>query len=95
MRLQVDSVFLYTIGRSTFHLTKADLASDSPYNTYRNKGLPPTPIDSPSLNSIIAALTPIPSKNLFYLADQHGVTYYSATYAEHARKKAMYIDSVR
>lgn len=95
MALQVDAVFLYSIGRSTFSLTKADLASDSPYNTYRNKGLPPTPIGSPSLDSIEAALSPIPSKNLFYLADQSGNTYYSRTYAEHMRKKATYIDPFR
>lgn len=92
MPLQVDAVFLYTIGRSTFSLTKKDLASDSPYNTYKIKGLPPTPIGSPSLSSIKAALTPIPSKNLFYLADRAGNTYYSRTYAEHMRKKALYID---
>jgi UPF0755 protein len=92
MPLQVDAVFLYTIGRSTFSLTKEDLASDSPYNTYKVKGLPPTPIGSPSLASIEAALTPIPSKNLFYLADRAGHTYYSRTYTEHKRKKALYID---
>lgn len=95
MPLQVDAVFLYTIGRSTFSLTKADLASDSPYNTYKVKGLPPTPIGSPSLDSIEAALDPIPSKNIFYLADRYGNTYYSRTYAEHMRKKALYVDSVR
>lgn len=95
MPLQVDAVFLYTIGRSTFSLTKEDLTSDSPYNTYKVKGLPPTPIGSPSLQSIEAALKPIPSKNLFYLADRAGNTYYSRTYAEHARKKAIYIDPYR
>lgn len=92
MALQVDAVFLYSIGKSTFQLTLADLASDSPYNTYRQKGLPPTPIGSPSLDSIEAAAKPTPNKNLFYLADRYGRTYYSRTYKEHLQKKALYID---
>lgn len=95
MALQVDAAFLYTLGKGTFQLTLADLRSDSPYNTYRRKGLPPTAIGSPSLDSIEAALDPIPSKNLFYLADSQGNTYFSKTYTEHSQKKARYIDSVR
>ena len=55
MALQVDVTFLYTIGKGTFDLTMKDLISDSPYNTYKNKGLPPTPIGSPSLDSLLAA----------------------------------------
>lgn len=95
MPLQVDAVFLYTIGKGTFQLTRKDLKSDSPYNTYVHVGLPPTPIGSPSLDSIVAALTPIESKDLFYLADRHGNTYFSKTYTEHARKKRLYVDTVR
>ena len=91
MPLQVDAVFLYTLGKGTFQLTTADLTSDSPYNTYNRKGLPPTPIGSPSMNSIMAALQPIKSSYYYYLADSHGVTHYSKTYAEHLRKKAIYI----
>lgn len=92
MALQVDAVFLYSIGKSTFDLTIADLTADSPYNTYKNKGLPPTPIGSPSLDSIEAALKPTKNSYLFYLADSSGVTHYSRTYQEHLRKKAIYID---
>ncbi|MCR4280904.1 MAG: endolytic transglycosylase MltG [Candidatus Kaiserbacteria bacterium] len=91
MLLQVDAAFLYTIGKGSYQLTTKDLTSDSPYNTYRNKGLPPGPIGSPSMSSLIAAVTPTPNKNLYYLADRSGVTYYSATYAEHLRKKRIYI----
>src|SRR6185503_16879736 len=58
MPLQVDVTFLYTIGKGTFQLTMKDLTSDSPYNTYVHKGLPPRPIGSPSLDSIEAALMP-------------------------------------
>lgn len=93
MLLQVDAAFLYTLGKGTFQLTLADLASDSPYNTYKYKGLPPTPIGSPSLASIRAAATPIEHSYLYYLADRRGVTYYSKTYDEHLRKKRLYLGS--
>jgi len=91
MLLQVDAAFLYTIGKGTYQLTTKDLQSDSPYNTYRYKGLPPSPIGSPSLNSIEAAVTPVKHKYLFYLADRTGVTHYAITYAEHLRNKSRYI----
>lgn len=93
MPLQVDVTFLYTLGKHTFLLTKADLASDSPYNTYKNKGLPPTPINSPSLDSIKAALQPTKNNYLFYLADSSGTTHYSRTYEQHLEYKRLYIDS--
>ncbi|MDO8552148.1 MAG: endolytic transglycosylase MltG [bacterium] len=92
MLLQVDAAFRYTIGKGTYQLTTEDLASDSPYNTYRNPGLPPTPIGSPSLDSILAAVTPLKHNYLYYLADRSGVTHYSKTYAEHLRYKRKYID---
>ncbi|HEY4524735.1 MAG TPA: endolytic transglycosylase MltG [Candidatus Paceibacterota bacterium] len=94
MPLQVDAVFLYSLGRTTFDLTMADLTDeDDPYNTYVHKGLPPSPIGSPSLDSIRAAIDPIESDNLFYLADRSGTTYYSKTYQEHLRKKRLYLGS--
>lgn len=93
MPLQVDVTFLYTVGKGTFDLTRKDLKSESAYNTYVNKGLPPTPIGSPSMNSLIAAVTPIKSDNLFYLADEYGVTHYSKTYQQHLIKKDAYIDN--
>lgn len=84
MPLQVDAAFLYSIGKSTPSLTKKDLRNeDDPYNTYKNKGLPPTAIGSPSISSIIAAVTPIKTDDLFYLSDASGTMYYSATYAQH------------
>jgi UPF0755 protein len=92
MLLQVDAAFLYTLGKGTYQLTRKDLAEDSPYNTYKYKGFPPTPIGSPSLDSIQAALSPIKNSYLYYLADRSGVTHYSRTYDEHLEKKALYID---
>lgn len=91
MPLQVDVTFLYTIGKGTYQLTIKDLQTDSPYNTYLNKGLPPTPIGSPSLDSLKAAVEPTKSNYLYYLADRNGTTYFSKTYAEHLRKKNLYI----
>jgi UPF0755 protein len=92
MPLQVDAVFLYINGKSTYELSIADLRqNDSPYNTYKYKGLPPGPIGSPSLESIYAALNPIPSDYLYYLADRAGNTYYARTFDEHKANKNMYI----
>jgi len=90
--LQVDAAFLYSIGRSTYTLTRANLRDESdPYNTYVHKGLPPTPIGNPGISSLTAAVTPIDQGFLFYLADRNGVTYYSKTYEEHLQKKRLYI----
>lgn len=92
MALQVDAAFLYSLGYTTFDLTKADLANkEDPYNTYANKGLPPGAIGSPSLSSLKAAVNPIDKGYLFYLADRNYITHYSKTYEEHLRLKAMYL----
>ncbi|MDO8514076.1 MAG: endolytic transglycosylase MltG [bacterium] len=90
MPLQVDVTFLYTIGRGTFQLTVKDLTSDSPYNTYNSEGLPPTPIGSPSLDSLLAAAQPIKSDYIYFLADRRGVTHYCKTYSCHIANKARY-----
>jgi len=92
MALQVDAAFIYSIGRSTFTLTTADLVNkDDPYNTYVHKGLPPGAIGSPSISSLRAAVNPIDKGYIFYLADRNYVTHYSKTYEEHLRKKALYL----
>lgn len=80
MPLQVDAVFPYIIGVNTFNLTKADLATTSPYNTYINKGLPPGPITNPSVSSILAAVTPVKTTNIFYLSDLEGKLHFCQTY---------------
>lgn len=90
MALQVDVTFLYTIGKGTFDLTRADLASDSPYNTYVNKGLPPTAIGSPSLDSLLAAAKPADTDYLFFMADLQGVTHFCKTHSCHEANKRRY-----
>jgi UPF0755 protein len=64
-------------------LTKAELARDDPYNTYRNVGLPPGPICAPSLASIEAALHPMQSDDLYFVADGTGGHSFSRTLETH------------
>ena len=91
MPLQVDAVFPYINGKNTYQLTTEDLAIDSPYNTYKYKGLPKGPISSPGLDSLKAVLTPIASPYLFYLSDKDGEMHYAKTFDEHVRNKERYL----
>lgn len=91
MPLQVDAVFKYIVGRSGLNITKADLKVDSPYNTYKNKGLPPGPINNPGLSSIVAAINPSPSPYLFYLHDKYGNIHYATNYNQHSSNARRYL----
>ena len=91
MALQVDAVFEYINGKNTFELSTEDLAIDSPYNTYTNRGLPIGPIANPGLDSIIAALDPEPSNYLFYLHDLNGNAHYSIDFEGHKANKFRYL----
>lgn len=68
MLLQIDASILYAIGHKE-KLYEKDLKTDTPYNLYLYKGLPPTPICNPSLNAIKAAYNPEESKYLYYALD--------------------------
>jgi len=81
MPLQVDAVFPYILGRNTFEVTKDDLATTSPYNTYKYKGLPPGPIDNPSMQAITAAVTPVKTTYVYYLSDLNGNLHFCVTYS--------------
>ncbi len=89
--LQVDAPFLYTLGKASSELTRKDLASNSLYNTYTHKGLPPTPISNPGLDAIKAALAPVDSPYYFYLHGSDGVVHYATTYKEHQKNIALYL----
>lgn len=91
MPLQVDVTFKYVNGKTTAQLTLADLAIDSPYNSYRYDGLPPTPIANPGLDSILATVTPKDTKYLFFLSDRYGTMHYAATFEEHKKNKNLYL----
>ena len=92
MPLQVDAVFPYIIGLNTFELSRADLNVDSPYNTYRYKGLPVGPIANPGIDSILAAVTPTENNYLFYLADHYGRTHYAVDFDGHIANRRKYLD---
>jgi len=67
-----------------------DLQVDSPYNTYRNPGLPPGPIANPGEASLRAALTPAVTDYMFFVANDAGGHFFSKTLAEHNRNVAKY-----
>ena len=84
MKLQTDPTVIYGIGKGfDGNLRKADLRKDSPYNTYMNKGLPPTPIAMPSKESLIAAVRPAQSKALYFVSKGDGTSHFSQTLGEH------------
>ena len=90
MRLQTDPTVIYAIENFDGNIRKRDLKIDSPYNTYRYKGLPPGPIASPGLKSIVAALYPTKSSNLYFVSRQDGSHQFSATLNEHNRAVQKY-----
>lgn len=86
MRLQTDPTVIYGLGESfDGNLRRRDLETEGPYNTYRIKGLPPTPIAMPGGEALHAALHPAPGKELYFVARGDGSHYFSATYEEHDR----------
>ena len=92
MKLQTDPTVIYALGENyDGNIRRRDLEFDSPYNTYRYKGLPPTPIAAPGRASIRAALQPEPGTALFFVATgENGRHYFSDTLAEHNQAVARY-----
>lgn len=94
MALQVDSSLKYVIGGGNPSLTLNELQIDSPYNTYKYRGLPPTPIGNPGLSSIRAAIYPKDSDYWFYLSDpKTKETIFSKTAEEHEAAVNKYLRS--
>ena len=89
MRLEADPTVQYALGRHTKRLMYKDLDVQSPYNTYRNKGLPPGPIASPGAASITAALFPADAPFLFFVAHPDGHHEFRRTLAEHNAARQM------
>jgi UPF0755 protein len=83
MRLQTDPTVIYAIEQFDGNIRKRDLKIDSPYNTYRYKGLPPGPIASPGIKAIVAAMSPIESDLLYFVSRQNGSHHFSSTLKEH------------
>ena len=94
MPLQVDASVQYAIGTSKDWwpiLSLADLKINSPYNTYKFTGLPPTPIANPGLSSLKAAFNPAVTDYLYYIHDSTGQIHYAKTLVEHNANVAKYI----
>jgi len=84
MRLQTDPTVVYALGKAyTGKLTKQDLKFNSPYNTYRHKGLPPTAISSVGQTSLYAAMHPASGDTLFFVAKKDGSHAFAKTYKQH------------
>lgn len=98
MRLQTDPTVIYGIGEAfDGNLTRADLQTDTPYNTYTRNSLPPTPIAMPGRAAIHAALNPAPGEALYFVATGRGdgSHTFSATKAEHDAAVAAYLRRLR
>lgn len=85
MRLQSDPTTIYGIKDFNGNITKADLLTWTPYNTYRISGLPPGPIASPGGDAIAAVLAPEPSDYLYFVSRNDGSHVFSKTYQEHLK----------
>ncbi|MFF7228937.1 MULTISPECIES: endolytic transglycosylase MltG [Streptomyces] len=95
MPLQMDSTLNYALHRSTLHTSHADTRLHSPYNTYRNQGLPPTPIDSPGADALKAAGAPPAGDWLYFVTVTPGDTRFTADYQEHLRNVQEFNDRQR
>jgi len=98
MRLQTDPTVIYGIGAGfNGNLTRKNLRTDTPYNTYTRSGLPPTPIAMPGRAAIHAALNPATGNELYFVATGlgDGGHRFSATKAEHDAAVAEYLKQLR
>jgi UPF0755 protein len=95
LRLEADPSVAYALGGVRRGLHYSDLKIDSPYNTYRVKGLPPGPICSPGLASLVAAVRPLEGcEDLYFVAAGDGSHFFTKTHEEHMKAKK-YAKSLR
>lgn len=90
MRLESDPTVIYGLKDFDGNLTKKDLQSPSPYNTYRNRGLPPGPIANPGRESLKAVINPAQTDYLYFVSRNDGSHYFSTTLREHNRAVIRY-----
>lgn len=93
--LQADATIQYALGEPgewwPRPLTRADLETNSPYNTYKFIGLPPGPISNPGLTSLDAAANPEETDYWYYIHDNDGVIHYAETLEEHNQNVQKYL----
>ena len=85
MPLQMDPTVIYGVKRFDGTVTRKDLRTAGPYNTYLNRGLPPGPIANPGLSSLAAALNPSKAEYLYFVSKNDGSHTFSRTLPEHLR----------
>jgi len=95
MPLQSDPTAVYGIRAFAGKVSKRDILRDTPYNTYRIKGLPPGPIGNPGEASIEAVLFPAQTPYLYFVARNDGSHQFSANLAEHNKAVEKYLKSSR
>lgn len=96
MRLQIDATMQYTLGKNENgswwgSIDLDEKKKDSPYNSYKHEGLPPTPICSPNINFIEAVVNPEETDCIFYLHDQNRQIHCAKTYTEHKENISLYL----
>lgn len=92
IRLQSDATINYITKKNTTTPNALDLQVESAYNTYRNDGLPPTPINNPGLDSLLAAVYPIDTEYYYFLTTPEGEVKYSTTYEQHLDFRSQYYE---
>jgi len=92
MRLQTDPTVIYALGEQySPPLTRSDLQFNHPYNTYRNKGLPPGAISSVGYQSLYAALHPAKGNELYFVSKKDGSHAFASTYDDHKKNIKKYL----
>lgn len=98
MKLDIDATLQYMLGYQPQEkrwwkrsVTNQDKSINSPYNTYRNAGLPPTPISNPGLASMQAVVNPAQTNYLYYVSDAQGFNHYAETFKQHEANIAKYL----
>lgn len=92
MRLEADPTIQYILGDPKKKLYLKDLEVKSPYNTYRNKGLPPGPISNPGIEALRAAFHPEEHDFLFFVLKPDQTHEFTKTYKEHLQAKKIFLD---
>ncbi|MBI2425738.1 MAG: endolytic transglycosylase MltG [Candidatus Hydrogenedentes bacterium] len=91
MMLQIDSTLQYALGKYGQRMLNEDKEVDSPYNTYKNAGLPPGPISNPGIESIRAALAPAQADYIYFVSNADGKTHtFSSSAEDHNRAVARF-----